>query len=334
MISIQKYLRQRSAASGSGPEATAGLLLNVCLAFLESINDCILTGEPAAPLRSEVEDLAGKLSDGIDSERAAELQNSFRQVLSAFAAANRETVHTAAEEMHQVVSALSQALSLVAGGGERSVSRLQRIQQMLQQTASIQDVGRLRASLAKTIDAIEEETDRERVSRARDLAALQAEVNKVRSFSSANPSRQLPGRPEGVREISQALDKVKPEEALYVVAFLMDSVKAVIQRFGPKVADDLIFRIIQERIQPVAPENIAFRWTPSSLVGVFQCAPDLSGLKSKMAALNRAPLVHRVELGNRSAVLKVGISHLVAQGAPGTQNQLIAEVDRFTGAVA
>jgi hypothetical protein len=127
---------------------------------------------------------------------------------------------------------------------------------------------------------------------------------------------------------------VKPDEALYVIAFLFNSVKAVIQRFGPDVADELIARIVKERVQPFAPDNAAFRWTPSSLVGVFQCPPDLSGLKSKMAALNHDPLVHRVDLGNRVAVLKLGISHLVAEGSPGGGNQLIAEVDRFTGAAS
>jgi GGDEF domain-containing protein len=205
---------------------------------------------------------------------------------------------------------------------------------MLRRTAALQDVSHLRSSLSKTMDAIEEETVREKAARAGDLAALQAEVAKVRGFAAGKPGRQLPGRPEGIRLISQALGQVRPQEALYVVALLFNNVKAIIQRFGPDVADELITRIVNERVQPVAPENSAFRWTNSSLVGVFQCPPDLPGLKSRMAELNREPLIHRVELGNRTAVLKLGISHLVAQGSPGAQTSLIAEVDRFTGATA
>lgn len=236
MISIQKYLRDRGARPGAA-SSRSELLLNICLSLFESINSCVLTGDSAAASRAEVCGLAEKLRGDLQPEQADELRSSARRILSGYRETRGETAsERAAEEVQQIVGALSQALSLVACGGERSISRLERIQEMLQQTAAIQDVSDLRASLSKTIGAIEEETIREKAARARDLAALQAEVSKVRGFAAGKPNRQLPGRPEGVRAISKALENVNPDETLYVVAFLFNNVKAIIQRFGPEVA--------------------------------------------------------------------------------------------------
>jgi len=130
------------------------------------------------------------------------------------------------------------------------------------------------------------------------------------------------------------MKSVLPDQAIYVVAFAFNNLNALVQRYGPDAIEDLIFRLIRERIQPLARANSAYRWTPQSLVGVFQRSRDLTALRSEASALNRSPLVHRISLGNRIAVLTLSPSHLVAEGQTGLAEALIEEVDRFTGANA
>jgi hypothetical protein len=93
----------------------------------------------------------------------------------------------------------------------------------------------------------------------------------------------------------------------------------------------MIFRLIRERVQPLVCAGDTYRWTPSSLVAVFQREVPLDELRREVATLNRTPVVHRVSLGNRTAVLTMAPSHLVAEGAPGSAEKLIQQVDRFTG---
>jgi hypothetical protein len=134
-----------------------------------------------------------------------------------------------------------------------------------------------------------------------------------------------------VRNISEGLQSVPPDQALYVVAFALENLNAIVHRYGPDAVEDVIFRLIRERIQPLAPANSAYRWTPQSLVGVFQRVRDLKRLRSESNVLNRSPLVHRIALGNRIAVLTLSPSHLIAEGQTGLPEALIEEVDRFTG---
>jgi hypothetical protein len=134
-----------------------------------------------------------------------------------------------------------------------------------------------------------------------------------------------------VRNISEGLQSVPPDHALYVIAFAFDQLYAVERRYGPEAAEDVMFRLIRERVQPLAPANSAYRWTPQSLVAVFERPRDFKQLQSAVEALNRAPLVQRISQGNTTALVTLNPSHLVAEGRTGLHDALIEEVDRFTG---
>jgi hypothetical protein len=43
----------------------------------------------------------------------------------------------------------------------------------------------------------------------------------------------------------------------------------VAERYGPPIADELLFRLINERMRPLAPAGAVFRWTSSSVVTAF-----------------------------------------------------------------
>ena len=143
---------------------------------------------------------------------------------------------------------------------------------------------------------------------------------------------ELGGRPEGVSEISESMKALAPGDAVYLVAYLWERLNAVTQRYGPGVAEELIFRLIKERLKPVMPANTMYRWTASSLVGVFSRPRDAEKLRREVADLNRSPLVHKIAVGGRTAVLTVSPSHLVAEGLSEPPTALIEQIDKFTRA--
>jgi GGDEF domain-containing protein len=197
----------------------------------------------------------------------------------------------------------------------------------------IEDIVALKSRLAETVRFLEAESAKAHESAAQELLRFETEVTEMREFL-GNTRTELAGRPEAVSRIEDSLKKVVPGEALYLVAFRFDRLQSVAQRYGPAVADELIFRIIKERLQPVAPGDTAYRWTLSSLVAVFRRLRSLAALRTEVAKLNSAPLVHRIALGNRTAVMTVTPSHLVAEGVSESPGQLIEQVDLFTGACA
>jgi len=344
MISIRKYLDtrgNRTAVAGDEPEPDAAAAAQdspgpdypvLYAGLLDHIAVHILTGEGAADLRSRLARNRARVRPGLSSEEGSGIDTAVRGILARHAARTQETEQRTALEMQHMVGVLNQALTVVAGGGERSVSRLQKIQGALHRASSMQDMAGLRASLSDAVQMVHEEARQERETAARDLATFGTEVARVRELVRGNAAGGLPAREAGAEALRNALEVSGPGECLLLVAFVFSQLQGIVQRYGPDVVDELFFQLIRERIQPLAPSSVAFRWTPFSLVNLVRGGPDPDRLKDSLLALNRAPLVHRVSLGNRTAVLKVGLAHLILDARAGDAAALTAELDVFTGA--
>ncbi len=331
MISIRKYL-YRDAGGGREPveQGSSDALGSLLSGVLEGINQYVLTGDACGPQREEIKQIKETLLPDWTAEGALQAQTAVSRILAEHGDAVQRSATTLTVEMQHIFAMLNQALFVLSEGRDRSVDRLNKIQDSLSRTSMIQDIVALKSRLAETVRFIEAESVEAHESAARELARFETEVSKTREFLGRTRT-ELAGRPEGIRKIEHSLTKVIPGEALYLVAFRFDRLHAVAQRYGPAVADELIFRLIKERLEPIAPGDTAYRWTPSSLVAVFHRLRDLTALRTEVAHLNSAPLVHRIALGNRTAVMTVTPSHLVAEGVSESADPLVEQVDQFTG---
>jgi hypothetical protein len=332
MISIRKYLNspREIEPERTGPPSSE-TLSSLCSQVLEYIGDYVVRGEsPTA--REEIGRLRALLGSDLLPPESAIIRDGVRRILVQHSSAMQDATMPTAVDMRYLAGILNQAVAMATNGEERSLSGLQKIQETLQRAARIPDLVSLKAALVETIQWAREEACRQRAESARELAAFRTEIMEARQLCAQNPHQRLPGRLEAVRNISEGLQSVPPDHALYVIAFAFDQLHAVTQRYGPEAAEDVIFRLIRERVQPLAPANSAYRWTPQSLVAVFERPSDLKQLQSEAAALNRSPMVQRISSGNRTALVTLSPSYLVAEGRTGLHDVLIAEVDRVTGA--
>jgi len=209
-------------------------------------------------------------------------------------------------------------------------------------------VGALRASLRDVVRLIAEESSKEQQALTREREAIETHVVRFRDIVAGNPNRRLRGREEGIRALSDFQALRESRKMVWIMAFVCENLRGIVQRYGPEVTDDLFLQLIRERIHPIAPNCSTFRWSPSAVVSLAALEADQAGLQSRMASLNQAPLVCRLALGNRTAMVKVGLSHLLLDASPSTEpsgspvasdasrqystDRLIAEIDRFTGA--
>lgn len=331
MISLKKYLWATGGAVATAEPESAELPLALCAALLEAVRDQVLKGSEYSHQRDDLNAVLGRLDPPMTIDAADVIRETIQRVLLSYATALQRRETNVSIEMQQILGTLNQALTALASGNERSLSRLQQIQESLQRTSVLQDMAALKSSLAQTMRFIREESNQERQASSKQLTELEAELGKAREVISRTRTT-LQGRPEGIRHISEELRTVPPEFALYLVAYRFERLQAVVQRYGADAGEDLIFRMIRERVQPLAPSGVSFRWTPSSLVAVFQRSRNLPEIRMQAAALNRSPLVCSVPLGNRTATLSLHPSHLVAEGASDSAEALIAEADQFTGA--
>jgi GGDEF domain-containing protein len=236
--------------------------------------------------------------------------------------------------MQQMMGVLGHALTVISGDSDRTVGRLQRIQETIQRTATLQDITLLRASLRDIVQLIGEESSKERQAGMREREGLESQVVRFRERVAGHPNRRLPGRVEAIRALSDSVASVPAGNTVWVLAFVFDQLKAIVQRYGAEATDDLFLQVLRERLQPLAPAYTAFRWSPNALVGVVQFQSGTETVQADMARLNQAPLVYRVSLGGRTAVLKVGLSHLSLEASGprfSSIERLVEGVDGFTG---
>jgi hypothetical protein len=333
MISLHKYIYGMSDRPDDVQPAAAEALLLLTAGLMESIAEQVLNGKEHSQLRSEFDTLRAQLGPALQGEAAAVMRASAEHVLRQYATAVRQDATNRTIEMQHILEVLNQTLTGVASGSERSMSRLHKIQGSLQRASVMHDMTSLKSCLAETMQFIRTEAHREQEVSTRQMADLETELGAAREV--ANRFRPtLPGRPEGVRYICEELKAVPPQLSVCVLAYRFERLHALTQRYGADASEELLFRMIRERVQPLAPSGVSFRWSPSSLVAVFQHDRTLPEVVARAAALNRTPLVYRLPLGNRTATLTVHPSHLVAEASPGSAKSLIAEADAFTGAAA
>lgn len=276
--------------------------------------------------------IAGKVARAakLSEEDATGVEEAVRLALAARVAQDREADRRTAVETQQVIVVLNDALLALTGGSQRSVSRLERIQESLARTARIRDAEGLRTSLASAMTLIREETEREQENAARELAVFESKVVRVRQQLAENPGRRLGDRADAVRTITASLRALRSECPLYAVAVSVANVHGITQRYGPESVNELFMQVISERIQPLAEAVTAWRWSSCSVVALFEGPPDIRVLQAQLAEFSRAPFVCRMTLGNRTAVLKAGLSHMIVALTTETFRDLPAEIDRFS----
>jgi hypothetical protein len=343
MISIRKYLYGSAQKRGSnapvceaesvGYEAGNEAFFGFSAGVLDSIESYVLNGAQDESARSQMGELKEGLRPDWTPDDASQALHALCRILANKSEAAQQKGVKQAVEMQHIFAMLNQALIVLAEGKDRSVARLNRIQESLQRASVIDDMVALKSSLSETVRFVKAEQAQSQDASAKDLARFEQEISKAREFL-GGARMEMGGRPEGVSRISGSLQSLAPGEGLFAVAFVLERLEAFLQRYGRPVAEELVFRVMKERVQPIAKGEAAFRWTSSSLVAIFSSKGNLNALRDQVMELNEAPLVHRIALGTRTAVLTIKPSHLVAQGNPEAPHLLIDQVDQFTGAVA
>lgn len=329
MISIRKYLLLDGAA---GPEPGApAAVFGFAHAVLRLIGELALDagGEPG--LKSELEQIRAAVRPGWSAGEALRAEEAVARLLRAHREAARQHALRQTVELQHIVARLNQALIGLAGGRDRSVSRLRQIQDSLRKSSLLEDLTALKSALSDTVEFVQQEAAREQAEAAAELSGVQAEVSRAQE-ALQRAGVELAGRAEALAYVAEFFRVSGPDARLHLVAYRFDRLQTVAERYGPRVVDDIFSRLIRERLEPVAPGARLYRWTAASLVGIFEARQSLAELRAEAAGVSRDPLVHRAVIGNRSAVLTLTPSQLVAEGRAAGLEVFVEQVDRFTAA--
>ena len=332
MISIfeQRYRSDRTDSTQSNRDPSEAIY-KLLRGLLENINRYVLIGDGLAPHRQQVDQVKDSLMQAESAEEISQAEVGVSGILAKYRGDTQQAAMVQAIEVQHIFAILNHALIVMAEGSDRSVSRLSEIQNTLQRTSKMRDLVAMRSSLSDTMKFVEKEAAESRKVVTEELARLQADVGKAREYM-GNAGAVLAGRTEAIARIGETLQSLIDGQGLYALAYVCERLSGITQRYGSKVAEELVFRVIRERLEPVARAAFLYRWTSSGLVAVFTRQRDLVAVEREVADLNRGPVVHRVALGNRTAVLTMVPSRLVLEGCPGFPSRLVDQLDSFIGA--
>ena len=331
MISIFKHLYEGAGDRANPEPAFAADLCQLSLSILESIGRHVLTGDSSEAFRRRLDAAKGSLQTDPVPERLLETAGLVTATLADHQAAAQDAAIAQAVEVQHIFGMLNHALIVLAEGRDRSVSRLSEIQKSLHQASRIKDIVAMKSALIDAVKSVEEESVQARETVSTELLRLEAEVSKARTLMEARRT-PMAGRDRGIEAIVRGAADLAPGQALYVICYLCCRFPAFATRYGAAIADEMLFRMIKERLLPFAAIHACFQWSPCSIVGVAQRPQDLAAIQLEAGNLNQAALVHRIALGNRVAVLTLAPSHLVVQVQPNNPAAVIEQLDIFTGA--
>jgi hypothetical protein len=187
MISRRKYWDATAAQKHSeAAEPVFGdTLYRFCSALLEAIHGEVLTVDGCDAFRRRWSELTDSLRPDWQPEDGSAAEDTARRIISEYRTAVQLSAAQQAIEIQQIFAIVNQALIVMSEGKDRTVSRLNGIQESLHRASMINDIVPPQSSLIATVDFINEEAAQAQEVTSREITQFSTELN--------------PGRPEWSR---------------------------------------------------------------------------------------------------------------------------------------
>ena len=160
MISLRKYLdaASRKRAEASEPSACdCDSLSRFSSSLLDTIQTEVLVGEDCDSWRAQLVQLSDSLRADWSLEEQSAAAGTARRVLAEHRASTQQSNAQQATEIQQIFATLNQALIVMSEGKERTVSRLNTIQDSVRRASMINDIVALKSALTATVEFIKQE---------------------------------------------------------------------------------------------------------------------------------------------------------------------------------
>jgi len=307
------------------PEAITGYF-SFGSRLLESVR-AALVGEALSDIAAELKSLRDNLEPESHPETLKRSLQRFEELFAQFRDRLKAADQERADDFRKILVALNEAFGYLSAGAETSDGRLRKLESSLQQAAKMEDLGTLKTHLAQVLQSARRDAARERQQARTVLESLGTQIRhsqKTASFLEAG----LGTREDAMAELTYVFQETGAKEPMQGSVFVVDALKRLVSLHSEEIADHLLAELARKEIQPTAPAGRLFRWSPTSVLLLWQGEQD--GVESRDAA-SKSPkslFEYRAFLGSRIATFKVGIRSLSVP-LRGPFDEVIAILDNF-----
>ena len=304
---------------------------DLLLRLTDSVERYVLGAGADADLRDNLRPVRTAFESAPASVDLVDAAEQFSAVLKNSRERADQVARAQSHDLYRILTTLNEALLLLAAGSTRTVSRLKQLEVSLERATSLNDMAALKSKLSEILTLVREDAHKERVELQRDRDKVERQIQQVRR-GPVWLRPELPGREEAISRMERLSASADPPGSVQhaVAVFVLGRIREIVGRYGDSAADNLVAELLHRRIQFPEADPMAFRWSTQVLAICLRCTDGLDRLNALIEPQIENPFEHRVFLGARVAVLRVGL-HWVVLPVTGPAISLAEQIDRFAG---
>lgn len=217
-------------------------------------------------------------------------------------------------ELQNMIGMLTQTVSALGAGSERSVTRLKEIETQLEKARVIEDVRMLKLRMEDCLGGIREEAQRQKTDSSQTLQGITEEIIKSRermrvaTVPAPDPVTGLPTRVDAEIALNKA---ASGSQTAYAVAFAVDRVGVINTRFGYAVGDKVLKIYLDELRARLSANDPVFRWNGPAFVVLLERPDPIERVREQLGFVVPPKLERNLQLPNRSALLPISATWAV-----------------------
>jgi GGDEF domain-containing protein len=243
-------------------------------------------------------------------------------------------VHRQNTELQLMVSMLTQTVISIGSSSDRSVAKLQEIDKAIERTSQVEDIQILKLRLGECLEAVREETNRQKKDGASALQTLKGELENAHERMGTVALRHaldtatgLPAKGEAETAIEAAT--VAPHTTYLLIA-VCSRIQAINARFGYAVGDRIL-AAFAEHFRKSLPRDKIFRWQGPALVALLERTDRIDRVRSEIRQFADTKLEKTIEVGRRTVLIPISASWSLLHVAP-PYEAFVKQIDAFSAA--
>ncbi len=301
--------------------------VNLIFKMTHSVEQHILDSPTEVDLRDRLRAFRTTFEAAAGEDDLRRAADEFAALVTIYRERVSQTARAQSQDLYRILATLNEALLLLAAGSTRTVGRLKQLEVSLERATSLNDMAALKSKLADILVLVREDVQEERSESQRERNAVEQQVRQLRSGA---PWLRLdvPGRNEAIAMIERLSQSERPP--FFVVVFVLHRIREIVRRYGDAAARDLVSELVHRRITFPDREPAPFRWSSEAVLVFVRWEDGPEHLNALIEPQIENPFEHRLLLGARVALLRVGL-HWVVLPVGGQPATLVDAIDRFVG---
>lgn len=229
-------------------------------------------------------------------------------------------------ELSRLIALVNEALMVVASGSDRSTTRLDKLEVILDKANAAGSMAAVRTQLTHLSKFVKEEREREAAAQREELSSLGAQFESVRE--TVRSHTRIPNRDAALDAHAKLAAQPGPGTP-HVYVFVLERLRAISARYEKEVSDNLVETFARMKAAKLTGGFQVFRWAEETVIALGRTEKQTAALSDELASANVLAFDHRIVLGSRVASLSVPIRHTVLPANQPVQD-FADRVDRFT----